>query len=77
MQLDFRFFKQFVFNAASIDTDAVFASTVLGALYADVSQVPEWETVKLDSQVGERILEGLMPEDRAGVSRLLRSLSTS
>ena len=58
-----------------LDLDFVHENTVLGGLYLEASEVPEWNDVKLDDYVGEHMLEGLAPEDRAGVSRVLRFLS--
>ena len=75
LRADLLLLKQFVFGAAKIDLVFIREKTVLGALYVEVSHVPEWSDVKLDDYVGGRMLDQIAPEERPGASRLLRCLS--
>jgi hypothetical protein len=78
LQADIRYFRQFVFHASHIDIVAVQSTTVFGALYAQTLDIPEWEDVVFRSPaVGDRLLEELLPEDRAGLIQLQRALSSS
>eukprot|EP00977_Amphora_coffeiformis_P026980 scaffold32070_cov203-Amphora_coffeaeformis.AAC.3 len=77
LQTDLRVIRPFVLEANQIDVPAILERTALGNLFAEVHDDPDFASVKLKPDVCEGILNKLGTEDRAGVSRLLRSLIAS
>lgn len=74
LMADLHFLQQFVLDAPTLEgsvMDKMYEMTVLGGLMQQTEDIPSY---RLDPQVGERILDGLPPQDRAPVSRLLRHL---
>jgi len=77
LQTDLRVLRPFLIEANQIDVPAICERTVLGSLYAEVSDDPDFACVNLNNDVCEGILSKLGTEDRVGVSRLLRLLKTN
>ena len=77
LRVDYKYFKQFVFSSATIEVSKIQSNTVFGGLYMEALHTPDWDSsVKLESSVLDGVLEEISPEDRAGLSLLVRALSS-
>ena len=70
---DLQYLRSFILASNEIDVTKVVEQTVLGKLYAAVSDEADFVDIMLNDAVCEGIL-GKLGEDQGGVSRLLRTL---